>query len=90
VEIHVLASALKRDITEGDILHAVARPFTENEIEDDERGDWKMWVGPDLAARLIEVGFRIEDETIVVLPRFPPAQAEVPQPQKVMPHGPNH
>ena len=82
MEIHVLASALKRDITEGDILHAVARPFTENEIEDDERGDWKMWVGPDLAARLIEVGFRIEDETIVVFHAFRPPNPKYLNPKR--------
>lgn len=82
MEIHVLASALKRDITEGDILHAVARPFTENEIEDDERGDWKMWVGPDLAARLIKVGFRIEDETIVVFHAFRPPNPKYLNPKR--------
>jgi len=41
-----------------------------------------MWVGPDLAARLIEVGFRIEDETIVVFHAFRPPNPKYLNPKR--------
>ena len=58
MEIVVLASALKRDITEGDIRHALANPIASTDMDD----SCHMVVGADLAGRLIEVGIRIVEE----------------------------
>lgn len=82
METVVLASATKRDVTENDILHAIGRPLTVTDIEDDESGDWHMFVGPDLAARLIEVGLRIEDDTIVVFHAFRPPNQKYLSPER--------
>lgn len=72
MEIIVLASALKRDITEDDIRHAISNPIATTDMDD----ACFMVVGADTAGRLIEVGIRIGEDTITAFHSFRPARQQ--------------
>lgn len=71
MEIVILASALKRDITAEDILHALDNPFWTTDMD-----GAVMVVGADPGFRLIEVGVRTDADRLIVFHSFRPARPQ--------------
>jgi hypothetical protein len=73
VELVIAPSASKHGVTSEDMLHAFRNPIRVFHLED----DLTMYIGPDRSARLIEVGFAVShDDVIVIIHAMRPARAK--------------
>jgi hypothetical protein len=70
--VEILASARKHGISDDDIRHVVNNAI--GAVTSPEQPDFTMLVGPDVQARLVEVGMLSTDESDYVIHAMPVRQ----------------